>query len=79
MAVRKQRATTQKLYAMGEYMPCLKEAKQIHKYDKEFYMYRVKEDTWSSVSVNDGTTDLSRMDEHWRQNELTNRWYKDKK
>lgn len=76
MAVRKQRATTKKLYAMNEYDACLKEAKQIHKDEKEFYIYKVKGDTWASVSIYSATTDLSRMDEHWKQNELNHRWFR---
>jgi hypothetical protein len=73
-AGQKRRATTTSIYAIGDYDKCLKDAKRIHKEEKEFYVYKVDDKIWSSVSISDLVVDLSRMDEHWKQNEITNRW-----
>lgn len=52
MAVRKQRATTSKAYALDEsYNKCLIDAKRIHRHDEEFYIYRIEKlNCWTSLS-----------------------------
>ena len=52
MAVRKQRATTSKKYALDEsYDKCLNDAKRIYRCDGEFYMYRIEKlNCWTSLN-----------------------------
>ena len=53
MAVRKQRATTSKTYAMDIcYTKALADAKRIHRCDEKFYMDKINE-SFTSISVSE--------------------------
>lgn len=81
MAVRKQRATTSKTYALDEsYNKCLNDAKRIHRYDGEFYMYRMEAlNYWTSLSKADYKMhpDVYALPtlEHWKF--VVKRWNKE--
>lgn len=76
MAVRKQRATTSKLYAMDiDYNKVLTEAKKIHRSDNEFYIYNSDNGYHTSISIHDVYLDNYNKSqlEHWKFNK---RWIK---
>lgn len=77
MAVRKQRATTSKTYAMNTcYTKALADAKRIHRDDGKFYMDKIN-GSFTSISVADysSNTGYQKKDlEEW--NFINGRWKK---
>ena len=77
MAVRKQRATTSKTYAMDIcYTKALADAKRIHRCDGKFYMDKINE-SFTSISVSEYMRIPAYQDKHLEEwNFINGRWRK---
>ena len=77
MAVRKQRATTSKTYAMDIcYTKALADAKRIHRCDGKFYMNKINE-SFTSISVSEYIRTPAYQDKHLEEwNFINGKWRK---
>lgn len=77
MAVRKQRATTSKTYAMDIcYTKALADAKRIHRDDGKFYMDKINE-SFTSISVSEYMRTPAYQNKHLEEwNFVNGRWRK---
>ena len=77
MAVRKQRVTTSKTYAMDIcYTKALADAKHIHRCDGKFYMDKINE-SFTSISVSEYIRTPAYQDKHLEEwNFINGKWRK---
>ena len=77
MAVRRQRATTSKTYAMDVcYTKALADAKRIHRCDGKFYMNKINE-SFTSISVSEYIRTPAYQDKHLEEwNFINGKWRK---